>query len=61
VAEADNCACHGEGETHGPYALWFEQHGLAAQTNWPGGCRCHDAAFCGFCHQTTPLDSGAPL
>jgi hypothetical protein len=51
----DACACHQDGEMHGAYAQWFPRHGPTAQTNWPGGCNCHDVSFCAQCHETSPF------
>jgi hypothetical protein len=52
---SDACACHPAGDMHGEYAQWFPRHGPQAQTNWPGGCNCHDVAFCAQCHETSPF------
>jgi hypothetical protein len=51
----DACACHQAGEMHGEYSDWFPRHGPQAQTNWPGGCNCHDVGFCAQCHETSPF------
>ncbi len=47
------CDCHSEPNTHGTYNEWFPRHGAAAQIAYPGGCLCHDASFCQFCHGPT--------
>ncbi|MCL4079323.1 hypothetical protein MX659_06975 [Coriobacteriia bacterium Es71-Z0120] len=44
------CGCHQDVNVHGTYSEWFPLHGPMARSNGPGGCRCHDASFCGFCH-----------
>lgn len=49
------CACHQETNEHGTYSAWFPVHGVAASQNGPGGCRCHSASFCGFCHERSPF------
>ncbi len=51
----DACACHADANLHGTYSRWFPIHGVAASANGRGGCRCHSAAFCGFCHRTDPF------
>jgi len=49
------CGCHTEVNLHGTYTAWFPQHGAAALETAGRGCACHDAAFCGFCHESSPL------
>ncbi|MHB1340768.1 MAG: hypothetical protein ACYCX5_03300 [Coriobacteriia bacterium] len=49
------CACHEDVNVHGTYDRWFPIHGPAALNNGRGGCMCHEASFCQFCHQTSPF------
>lgn len=52
---ADSCQCHVDGQIHGKVSVWFTQHGEAARSVWPGGCKCHSDSFCLFCHDALPF------
>jgi hypothetical protein len=51
----NGCDCHGDVNLHGTYEEWFPKHGPAARDQWPGGCNCHEVAYCAKCHTTSPF------